>query len=205
LEDPPEARRAAELTNAFVEGSHRILGRSDVNDKRRAAGKLPGNLILTRDGGDHVPRLQPIKQRFGPAWGCFVEMPVERGIALLLGMDEVKADRLDGTDEAFGRWAALAAEALEGFDALYVHIKGPDVPAHDGRAEDKRDVIAAIDRAFFGEVLERIDLRRTLVAVTGDHATSCIRRAHTADPVPLLVSGGGVTPDGSRSFGERSC
>ena len=30
-------------------------------------------------------------------------------------------------------------------DALYIHIKGPDVPAHDGRAEDKRDVIAAID------------------------------------------------------------
>ena len=106
LAETPGARRSAELTNAFVEGSHRILDRSEVNAKRRAAGKLPGNLILTRDGGDHVPRLQPIKERFGPAWGCFVEMPVERGIALLLGMDEVKADRLDGTDEAFARWAA---------------------------------------------------------------------------------------------------
>ena len=52
------------------------------------------------------------------------------------------------------------------FDALYVHIKGPDVPAHDGRAEDKRDVIAAIDRAFFGEVLPQIDLPDTVVAVT---------------------------------------
>ena len=51
----------------------------------------------------------------------------------------------------------LAAEALEGYDALYVHIKGPDVPAHDGRAEDKRDVIAPIDRAFFGEVLPLLD------------------------------------------------
>src|SRR5438874_769012 len=125
----PEARRATELTNAFVEGSHRILDASEVNAKRRAAGKLPGNLVLTRDGGDHVPKLQPIKERFGPAWGCFVEMPVERGIALLLGMDEVPAPRLDGTDESFARWADLAAEALEGYDAVYVHIKGPDVPA----------------------------------------------------------------------------
>ena len=54
----------------------------------------------------------------------------------------------------------LAAQALEGYQALYVHIKGPDIPAHDGRAEDKRDVIEAIDRAFFGEVLPRLDLGR---------------------------------------------
>jgi 2,3-bisphosphoglycerate-independent phosphoglycerate mutase len=204
LEDTSEARRAAELTNAFVERSHRILDRSEVNAKRRAAGKLPGNLILTRDGGDHVPRLQPIKERFGPAWGCFVEMPVERGIALLLGMDEVKADRLDGTDDAFSRWAALAAEALEGYDALYVHIKGPDIPAHDGRAEDKRDVIAAIDRAFFGEVLPLLDPGRTVVAVTADHSTSCPRKAHTDDPVPLVVAGPGVSADAPAKFGERA-
>ena len=81
-------------------------------------------------------------------------------------------------------WADLAAQALEGYQALYVHIKGPDVPAHDGRAEDKRDVIEAIDRAFFGEVLPRLDLGRTVVGVLADHATSCVRKAHTADPVP---------------------
>ena len=45
----------------------------------------------------------------------------------------------------------------------------------------------------------------TIVAVTGDHSTSCVRKAHTADPVPLLVSGGGVQSDGSNAFGERAC
>jgi 2,3-bisphosphoglycerate-independent phosphoglycerate mutase len=44
-----------------------------------------------------------------------------------------------------------------------------------------------------------------VVAVTADHATSCVRKAHTADPVPLVVSGGPVRPDGSTSFGERAC
>jgi len=211
LDATDEARQAADLTNSFVQGSAKVLDASDVNVARREAGKLPANLILTRDAGDHRPRLQPIGERFGLSWGCFVEMPVERGIALALGMEPVSASRLDeagfgsAAEDAYAAWASLAPDALDAFQALYVHIKGPDVPAHDGRAEDKRDVISAIDRAFFGEVLERIDLRRTLVAVTGDHATSCLRRAHTADPVPLLVSGGGVTPDGSRSFGERSC
>jgi 2,3-bisphosphoglycerate-independent phosphoglycerate mutase len=203
LEDTEDARRAAELTNAFVEGSHTILEASEVNGARRAAGKVPANVILTRDGGDRRPRLQPIKERFGPDWGCFVEMPVERGIAVLLGMTPVDAPRLLSEGD-YVRWAELAAEALGGFDALYVHIKGPDVPAHDGRAEDKRDVISLIDRAFFGEVLPRLDLRRTIVAVTADHSTSSVRKAHTAEPVPLVVAGAGVQADGSESFGERA-
>jgi 2,3-bisphosphoglycerate-independent phosphoglycerate mutase len=186
-----------------VQESARLLDASDVNAIRRRAGKLPGNLILTRDGGDHRPRLEPIRDRFGPTWGCFVEMPVERGIATLLGMAPVDAPRLHD-EEDYAAWARLAGDALDGYDALYVHIKGPDVPAHDGEAEAKRDVIELIDRAFFGEVLPLLDPMRTIVAVTADHATSCVRKAHTAEPVPLLVSGGGIPSDGTTTFGEHA-
>lgn len=202
LDDSDRARRAADATNAFVEGSAQILDASEVNAARRRVGKLPGNVILTRDGGDRRPQLQPIAERFGPTWGCFVEMPVERGIAILLGMAAVDAPRLVA-EEDYAGWGRLAADALEGYDALYVHIKGPDIPAHDGRAEDKRDIIEVIDRAFFGEVLPRIDIGRTIVAVTADHSTSCVRKAHTAEPVPLVVAGGGVRSDGTTAFGER--
>jgi len=182
-----------------------IARRSSIrSDALRAEGRLPANLILTRDGGDHVPHLTPIQERFGPSWGCFVEMPVERGIALVLGMSPVDAPT--GTDRSaqYAAWAELAAEALGGYDALYIHIKGPDVPAHDGRAVDKRDVIEDIDASFFGELLPRISSRKVLLAVTADHSTSCVRKAHTAEPVPLLVSGPGVLPDGAGSFGERA-
>jgi 2,3-bisphosphoglycerate-independent phosphoglycerate mutase len=211
LDGTDEAKHAAELTNAFVEGSAKILDASEINARRRAEGRLPANVILTRDGGDHRPRLQPIRERFGWGWGCFVEMPVERGIALALGMDTVDAPRLDpdgsgdAAEAAYATWAQLAADALEGYQALYVHIKGPDVPAHDGRAEDKRDVITAIDRAFIGDVLDRIDLGRTVVGVLADHATSCLRKAHTADPVPLVLAGGAFTSDGSTAYGEHAC
>jgi 2,3-bisphosphoglycerate-independent phosphoglycerate mutase len=40
--------------------------------------------------------------------------------------------------------------------------------------------------------------------VTADHSTSCARRAHTDGPVPLLVSGGGVDPDGVQTYGETA-
>jgi 2,3-bisphosphoglycerate-independent phosphoglycerate mutase len=211
LDDSDAAHLAADLTNRFVEDAAKILDVSEVNAERRRLGKLPGNLILTRDGGDHLPNLQTIQDRFGPEWGCFVEMPVERGIAKMLGMHPVPAPRLaidvasDVAVAQYGRWAGLALDALTGYDALYVHIKGPDVPAHDGRAVDKRDVIAAIDAGFFSEVLGSLDPSSTIVAVTADHSTSCVRKAHTAEPVPLLVSGGGVQPDGSTTYGERAC
>jgi 2,3-bisphosphoglycerate-independent phosphoglycerate mutase len=151
-----------------------------------------------------MPRVTRIKERFGPSWGCFVEMPVERGIALILGMGEVPAPGLEDPAERYGTWARLAAEALDGYDAVYVHIKGPDIPAHDGRAEDKRDVIEIIDGSFFGDLLPAIDPGGVMMAVTADHATSCLRKAHTADPVPLVVAGGGVRSDGTETFGERS-
>ncbi len=204
MDDSDEARRSAELTNTFVEGAARILDASEVNRRRRADGRLPANLILTRDGGDHVPHLQPIRDRFGPSWGMFVEMPVERGIGMALGMSPVDAPTGLPRRDQYSAWASLAVDALGGYDALYIHIKGPDVPAHDGRFLDKRDVCEDIDLAFFGELLPRIDPQHVIVAVTADHSTSCVRKAHTAEPVPLLVTGGDVRPDGVETFGERA-
>ncbi len=130
-------------------------------------------------------------------------MPVERGIAMALGMAPVDVPTGIARQEQYPAWAELAIEALGGYDAIYIHIKGPDVPAHDGRALDKRDVIEDIDAAFFGPLLPGISGDRVLVAVTADHSTSCVRRAHTADPVPLVVAGRGMASDGLPAFGER--
>jgi len=52
-------------------------------------------------------------------------------------------------------------------------------------------------------LLPRLDLREVLIAVTADHATPCSLKAHSDDPVPLLVSGGSVKPDGTRRYSER--
>jgi 2,3-bisphosphoglycerate-independent phosphoglycerate mutase len=38
--------------------------------------------------------------------------------------------------------------------------------------------------------------------VSGDHSTPCIKKAHSDDPVPLLVSGNAVRQDGSARFTE---
>jgi 2,3-bisphosphoglycerate-independent phosphoglycerate mutase len=203
-EDDPAAQRAAKLTNEWLTAAYEVLDSSEVNAKRRAAGKLPGNFVLTRDGGDHVPKLVPFKEKFGPEMGCFVEMPVELGIARLMGLGIVDAPSGIPEDEQYEAWAKLALDAIEGYDGLYIHIKGPDVPAHDGDHEAKKRNIEAIDSIFFAGLLDGLDLGRTIVAVTADHSTSCVRKAHTDGPVPLLVSGGGVSSDGVDSYGETA-
>ncbi len=199
-----DAERAAALTNEWLRASFEVLEHSEVNSTRRAAGKLPGNFILTRDGGDHLPDLVPFKEKFGPEMGCFVEMPVELGIARLTGMGIVEAPTGIPAPEQYEAWAKLALEAIEGYDGLYIHIKGPDVPAHDGDHDGKIRSIEEIDSIFFTALLGELDLRATIVAVTADHSTSCARKAHTDGPVPLLVSGGGVTSDGVQTYGETA-
>lgn len=203
-EGDPAAQRAADLTNAWLRASFEVLDASPVNARRRTRGKLPGNFILTRDGGDHLPKLVPFKEKFGPQMGCFVEMPVELGIARLTGMGVVEAPTGIPAVEQYEKWADLALEAIDGYDGLYIHIKGPDVPAHDGDHEAKIASIEQIDSIFFARLLDALDLKRSLVAVTADHSTSCARKAHTDGPVPLLVSGGGVSPDSVDTYGERA-
>ncbi|MCA1831552.1 MAG: 2,3-bisphosphoglycerate-independent phosphoglycerate mutase [Actinobacteria bacterium] len=204
-EDDERARAAADLTNEWVKRSHEILDASDVNAQRRKRGKLPGNVILMRDAGDHLPKPPSFESRYGARWGCFVEMPVERGISLVLGMGQVEVPMKGaGTfEEQYGAWAETALEAIAEYQGLYIHIKGPDVPAHDGRAEDKRDVIEAIDAAFFGTLLPAAP-KNVILAVTADHSTSCPKKAHTDDPVPLVIAGPGVGEDAVMTFGETA-
>ena len=203
-EDDDAAQLAARLTNEWLAASHQVLAGSAVNKEREARGKLAGNFVLTRDGGDHLPHLVPFKEKFGLTMGCFVEMPVEMGIARLTGMGIVEAPTGIPAAEQYEAWASLALEALEGYDGLYVHIKGPDVPAHDGDHEGKIASIEEIDSIFFAGVLDSLDLGHTIVAVTADHSTSCARKAHTDGPVPLLVAGGPARSDGVETYGETA-
>ena len=200
LDDSEGARVGAELTNEWSDAARQVLRDHEVNRARQQRGRPPANIVLVRDAGDHIPRVTSLKERFGLDFACFAEMPVEVGIAKVTGMEPILID--PGTDaEAYAKLAGRTVEALDGYDALYVHIKGPDVPAHDGRARDKRDVIEAIDAGYFGTVLPELG-RKVIVAVTADHSTSCVRKAHTADPVPLVVWGGPVMADGAGGYSE---
>jgi 2,3-bisphosphoglycerate-independent phosphoglycerate mutase len=93
---------------------------------------------------------------------------------------------------------------MKKYDGIYIHIKGPDEPAHDGDFRKKEEIIELIDKFFFANLLPNLDMSSTIIAVTADHSTVCAIKAHSAEPVPILICGGNITPDGSLSFSEKA-
>jgi len=203
MNDKKEAKEGAELTNEFIRKSREVLEASETNKARLKNGKKQANIILARDAGAGLPKFPKISDVYKLKFGCFVEMPVERGIALLTGMDVIELPLPTGDLASdYKLRAEKVIDSMKNYNGLYVHIKGPDEPAHDGDFKSKTESIEVIDKAFFGRLLPNIDLENTVIAITADHSTPCELKAHSQDPVPILVVGGAVSADSSKTFGE---
>jgi len=199
LDDRFETKLSAELVNEFTEKSIEVLMDHPVNLSREKSGKKPANAILLRDAGNSLPKLKRLDEKYGLKFACLLDMPVERGIARLTGMVEIEA----GGIKDYEIKAKRAAELLKSYDGIYVHIKGPDEPGHDGDAVLKKKVIEDIDLSFFGNLLKLINLDKVIVAVSADHSTPCQIKNHSADPVPLLLAGAKITKNGTCRFTEK--
>lgn len=191
LSDSASSKLTAKLVNEFTEQSLEIMKQSDVNKKRKQDGKKLLNSILLRDAGNKYPKATPINELHSMNFSCIVDMPVELGISEVLKMKAFEAGGLADYEEK----ARVAAKAMETQNAIYVHLKGPDEFGHDGDAIGKMKNIEEIDKRFFGTLLDNIDIKKVSVMVSADHSTPCIIKAHSDDPVPILVSGESIKKD----------
>jgi 2,3-bisphosphoglycerate-independent phosphoglycerate mutase len=194
LEPTPGAERTAAAVDRFLARAAPVLAAHTVNARRAIAGQKVANGLLVRNaGGISGPPPASFRERYAVEGVAVTEMPVERGIARCLKL----GDRFVGPmgrdrDAALAERARVTLAALQESPFVYVHLKGPDEPGHDGDARAKRDVVEALDRAFFGPFVAGADWATTRLAVTADHATPCILKGHSDDPVPLLLVGAGV-------------
>ena len=202
LDESSEAELTASLVNEFTEKAIRILDEHPVNREREARGLLKANALLLRDAGNMLPHMPSIESIYGRKFAAIVEMPVERGIALAAGITPAEA-RLQGRkEELLGERLGSTLRLLENHDAVYVHLKGPDEPGHDGNYEAKKREIELIDKYYVEPLLRSIDLGVVAVLVTSDHATPWILKAHSDDPVPFMLASHKLKPDGLRGFSE---
>lgn len=206
LENTKDALLAAKLVNEFIRKSMVVLQKHPVNLQRISRGLNPANVVLTRDPGTTAPRLYKFSSVYGTKWLCMADMPVERGIAIASSMQVLPLPEPTADMQKDMSIRVLALQKnLNLYDAFYVHLKGPDIYAHKGDIEGKVRSIEEIDRYFFGPLLANLDMNNTIVVVTCDHTTSTEQRVHTADPVPLAISGAGIKPDGTVMFSEQTC
>ncbi|MGC8662632.1 MAG: alkaline phosphatase family protein [Candidatus Micrarchaeia archaeon] len=176
------SRRSARIVNEIIDKAIARLGSSKINSERVRKGLPAANAILLRDAGVGLPKVKSFKEKYGLNAAFITEMPVERGIARLLKMEEVEIKNTSNLSGRYVEMAKHAKNALDEYDFVYVHIKGPDEFGHNGDAIGKKKSLELTD--IFFKTLGKINYT---IAVTADHSTPCELKAHSSDPVPLII------------------
>jgi 2,3-bisphosphoglycerate-independent phosphoglycerate mutase len=181
----PEAEKAAQLFNRWVEEARKILANE------------PKANCLTLRGFATDPALPSFKDRYGLRAACVAVYPMYRGLAQLVGMDVHNFPGEYPADE----FAAMK-DIWNDYDFFFVHIKKTDSNGEDGNFDGKVHVIDTVDEALPA----LLDLKPDVLIITGDHSTPCKLKSHSWHPVPLLLwAPATVRPDDQTTFGERAC
>jgi len=154
-----------------------------VNESKKI---VKGIAIVTRGASKNLPKLKRMID-----WALLADMPIEKAIGKISGMKIIKKRDY--------RKDALNIVNLSKKYNVYIQIKGPDIFGHKNKPIQKKRIIERIDREFFS-ILRKA---KAIITVTGDHSTPCRLKAHSRDPVPVLVYGNGR--DNVNKFSEKDC
>ncbi len=203
LDDSRESIITAALVNEFGFKARQVLDNHPVNQTRRKEGKKPANFILMRDPGTSKPDVESFQSKWSMRPVMVADLPAELGIGRLLGMtvEEVPP----GTSaKDYNHRAGLVKKLVGQYDFVYVHLKGPDEPGHDGLFDLKKKRIEGIDSGFFSILGKDSAIKGTRMCVTCDHSTPWKIKSHSDDPVPVLDTGRNGKGGSSNRFTERT-
>jgi 2,3-bisphosphoglycerate-independent phosphoglycerate mutase len=196
------SHKTAEKLNLFIDKAHKLLVSHPVNRKRVLEGKLPATGILTRGAGEGFSLKNMVHKRELTAVvvaGCNTVLGLARTVGFGIRSDP-RFTAAANTDLQAKMDAVVTA--FEDHDLVYLHIKAPDLFAHDHQPDNKRRFLECVD-----EALERLEQAGSIIAIAADHSTDSNSGAHTADPIPGLI----YNPADKRianapvDFGESLC
>jgi 2,3-bisphosphoglycerate-independent phosphoglycerate mutase len=167
----------------FIDQSYEIL--KDQNS---------ANMILMR-GFSQKPDIPSIEENFGLKSAAIAAYPMYRGIAKLLGMQILEAEKK--IEKEF----TILEDNWNDFDFFYLHIKECDSAGEDGDFNRKVSTIEEVDR----QIPRLINLNPDCIIITGDHSTPSLLKYHSWHPVPVLIKSKYCRTDNVKRFGERSC
>jgi len=198
----PDAEKTARVLNEFVKRSHELLQSHPVNRRRVGEGLPPANIVLPRGAGS-ISDIEPIAERLGIRCAAVAGVTLVKGICRLVGMDVPDVPgATGGLDTDYRAKADAAVALLKSHEMVFVNVKAGDVASHDGDARLKVRVVESIDM-MLGLLLKEVG-EDVLVVLTCDHSTPVSVRDHSADPVPVTISGADVRIDGVKEFDEVS-
>lgn len=207
LSSDENAVKTAEVINKLTAKVYDLLKDHPINAKRVERGLPPANIVLLRGAGQmrYIPKLQERQDLILGKCIAISATAMIKGICRLIGFDVVTPEgATGGVDTDVIAKAREAVNAIgQGYEFIYVHVKGTDAASHDGNVEAKIRVIENIDK-MIGYILNNVDTESTVIALTADHTTPVSVGDHTGDPVPLLLYSPTIIADGITEYSERS-
>jgi 2,3-bisphosphoglycerate-independent phosphoglycerate mutase len=193
--------KTAEKINLFIKKANQVLAAHPVNLQRVLDGKSPATGVITRGAGEGFS-LQNIVHERGIKAAVVAGCNTVIGLARTVGFGTHTDPRFTAAaDTDLQAKMDTVAMLLEEHGLVYVHVKAPDLFAHDHQPENKRRFLECVD-----EALERLEQAGVMIAIAADHTTDSNSGAHTNDPIPALFYRPAVAGTSAPvNFGETLC
>jgi 2,3-bisphosphoglycerate-independent phosphoglycerate mutase len=175
--------KTASILNALSERIREVL---------KDEPKINGALFR---GISERPKFPTMEQVYKVTPACVASYPMYKGVASLVGMEVLPVEGVEDAPE--GKVKALQ-ENWDRFDFFYLHFKKTDSTGEDGNFSEKAHKVE-----IFDELLPQLlALQPDVLAITGDHSTPSILKAHSWHPVPLLLHAPYLRNDPAQRFTE---
>ncbi len=199
----PKGKAAARLRE-IMDDARTIIAQHEVNRLRASRGETPATDIWLWGQG-MAPIMPRFRRRFGVRGAVIAAVDLIRGLGKLLGwplIDVAGATGFFDTDYA-GKGRA-AAQALDEYDLVAVHVEAPDEAGHMGDATAKIEALERIDQHVVGPILDKLrSFARWRILIAPDHPTPVGLRTHTAAPPPFCIAGSNLPQGLAQCFSER--
>jgi 2,3-bisphosphoglycerate-independent phosphoglycerate mutase len=194
-----------ETLRRLIYDSYGVLREMEINRRLRDEGKPPANMIWPWGQG-RPPRLPSFVVRWALPGFAVAAVDLVRGIAKAAGLSAPEILGATGNlDTDFAAKGRAAAEAVERYRFVLVHVEAPDEASHHGDLEKKVWALEQFDRHVVGSVVAALEsLGPSRVLIASDHPTPIRLRTHTREPVPFLLAGEGIAPDAADRFSETA-
>ncbi len=184
--------------------AHEKLNHMDINEERRAAGKMPANGIWFWAEGTAV-ELPSFEEQFGHMGGVVSAVPLCHGIAALTGLERVFVEGATGELETnYAGKVAAVVETLEKYDFAALHVEAPDECTHNGDTPGKLKAIEYLDSECMAPLVKAFDKKGWdyRILFLSDHKTLTSTRGHDGEPVPFLLYDSTVDTESGLTYCE---
>jgi 2,3-bisphosphoglycerate-independent phosphoglycerate mutase len=197
--------KGAEMLIDLMARSQQLFINHDINKVRNDLGENQVSSIWLWGQGRKA-RMESFQKRFGIKGVAITAVDLVRGLAMLIGFDLIDVPGATGfVDTNYQGKATAAIEAFDKYDIVFIHIEAPDEASHNGSAEMKKKAIEQIDKYIVGPLLEAIqNYESWRILVMPDHPTPVRSCAHSPEPVPFAMAGGGISGILQTTFSETN-